>query len=392
MTTKYLRTSGGVMKRFRIITILSLMLVFSTTLSFAGTPSIIRPESDLPNLTGGTPLSNVTTIDPTLTQDTVLNNKLDDPSHLPKFVVNDPYNTLEKVPTSHPLNSAANGSWRTNFTNKTYVYNDDSTYILVKDYFKFKGKWYDKKIILRQINNQICFYFSRNEVSFSSDILFSTGSNWGEVKVDTQILDKDGNKVNIPNLMIGVDDIDFASFPRETFRIEHFVMNVNNTFVHKMTTYLVTTNGAIYGTEDRDDYRPVFFAATGIENGEVKGMWYGTPRGAYSGCWTSSTLNLKITKVHYRANTGGEITGTKDDRVYLGDVASLSNTQAKANKNYKFVKWTPDRNIILTDGTYIPAGEEMTSEQVEKAVIDTETTFTAHFDKTVGSLKIVKRN
>jgi len=393
MTTKYLRNSGGVMKRIRIVIMLVFSIfILSTTLSFAGTPSIVSVQSNIPNLTGGRPLSEISTIDPSLTQDTVLNNKLDDPSHLPKFVVNDPYNTLEKVPSSHPLNTAENGAWRTRFTNKSYNYNDDSTYILIKDYFKFKGKWYDKKIILREINNQMSFYFGSNEVSFSSDTLFSTGSNWGEARVDTQILDKDGNKANIPNLMIGIDDIDFVNFPRESFRISNFVINANNAFVHKMTTYLVTSNGTVYGSDDSDDYRPVFFANTGIQNGEAKNMWYGTPRGAYSGCYISSTLNLRKTAVHYRANTGGEITGTKDDRVYLGDVASLSNTQAKANKNYKFVKWTPDRNIILTDGTYIPAGEEMTSEQVEKAVIDSETTFTAHFDKTVGSLKIVKRN
>lgn len=129
------------------------------------------------------------------------------------------------MPSSHPQNNAANGAWRTNFSDKTYKYTDDSTYILIKDYFKFKGKWYDKKIIFRQINNQMSFYFSKREVSFSSDILFNNGSMWGEIKVDTQILDKDGNKARIPNLMIGVDDIDFAGIPRETFRIENFVIN-----------------------------------------------------------------------------------------------------------------------------------------------------------------------
>lgn len=90
----------------------------------------------------------------------MLINKLDDPNHLPKFVVNDPYGTLSKVPSSHPQNTAANGAWRTNFSDKTYKYTDDSTYILVKDYFKFKGKWYDKKIILRQINiKQCCLWY-----------------------------------------------------------------------------------------------------------------------------------------------------------------------------------------------------------------------------------------
>ena len=380
------------MKRFRLPLIIGLIMMFSVMPAFAGTPSVTSVVSSLPNLTGGRPLKDISTVDAGLTQDTMLINKLDDPSHLPKFVVNDPYNTLTKVPSSHPQNTAANGAWRTNFSDKTYVYNDDSTYILVKDYFKFKGKWYDKKIILRQINNQMSFYFSKREVSFSSDILFSNGSMWGEVKVDTQILDKDGNKAKIPNLMIGVDDIDFAGIPRETFRIENFVINANNTFVHHLSTYLVTSNNAVYGTDESDDYRPVFFAQTGIENGETKGMWYGTPRGAYSGCYVSSGLHLRITNVHYRADNGGEIMGVKDEVVYLGDNASLAETTAKAKENYKFTTWTADRDVALNDGSVIAAGTEMSKEQVEQSIIDRETTFTAHFNKTVGSLRIIKES
>ena len=236
------------------------------------------------------------------------------------------------------------------------------------------------------------FYFSKREVSFSSDILFNNGSMWGEIKVDTQILDKDGNKARIPNLMIGVDDIDFAGIPRETFRIENFVINANNTFVHHLSTYLVTSNNAVYGTDESDDYRPVFFAQTGIENGETKGMWYGTPRGAYSGCYVSSGLHLRVTNVHYRADNGGEIMGTKDEVVYLGDNASLVETTAKAKENYKFTTWTADRDITLNDGTVIAAGTEMSKEQVELSVIDRETTFTAHFNKTMGNLRIIKES
>ena len=375
------------MKKLKLSIITGVLLLFSAVPSFAGTPSIIRPESDIPNLTGGVPLKDISTVDPTLTQQTQLNNKMDDPSHLPKFIVSDPYGTLEKAPSD-----AVNGAWRTRFTNKTYVYNDDSTYILVKNYFKFKGKWYDKKIILRQIDNQFGFYFSKNEVSFSSDILSSSGSNWGEAKVDTQILDQDGNKARVPGLMIGIDDIDFVNFPREAFRIENFVANVNNTFVHHLSSYMILHGNTVYGTEDSDDYRPVFFAQTGIENGELKNMWYGTPRGAYSGCFISSGLHLRTTNVHYRADSNGEIQGTKDVVTFIGDNASLAETTTKANKNYKFTNWTCDRDLILNDGTVITAGTVMTSEQVEKSAITQDTTFTAHFEKTTGSLKVVKTN
>ena len=64
----------------------------------------------------------------------------------------------------------------------------------------------------------------------------------------------------------------------------------------------------------------------------------------------------------------------------------------KAKENYKFTTWTADRDITLNDGTVIAAGTEMSKEQVELSVIDRETTFTAHFNKTVGSLRIIKES
>ena len=97
------------MKRFRLPLIIGLIMMFSVMPAFAGTPSITSVVSSLPSLTGGRPLSEISTVDAGLTQDTMLINKLDDPNHLPKFVVNDPYNTLTKVPSSHPQNTAANG-------------------------------------------------------------------------------------------------------------------------------------------------------------------------------------------------------------------------------------------------------------------------------------------
>jgi hypothetical protein len=80
------------MKRFRLPLIIGLMMMFSVMPAFAGTPSVTSVVSSLPNLTGGRPLSEISTVDAGLTQDTMLINKLDDPNHLPKFVVNDPYN------------------------------------------------------------------------------------------------------------------------------------------------------------------------------------------------------------------------------------------------------------------------------------------------------------
>ena len=85
------------MKRFRLPFIMGLIMIFSVMPAFAGTPSITSVVSSLPNLTGGRPLKDISTVDPALTEDTMLINKLNDPNHLPKFVVNDPYGTLSKV-------------------------------------------------------------------------------------------------------------------------------------------------------------------------------------------------------------------------------------------------------------------------------------------------------
>ena len=91
------------MKRFRLPLILGLIMMFSVMPAFAGTPSVTSVVSSLPSLTGGSPLRDISTVDAGLTQDTMLINKLDDPNHLPKFVVNDPYNTLTDREQEIPL-------------------------------------------------------------------------------------------------------------------------------------------------------------------------------------------------------------------------------------------------------------------------------------------------
>lgn len=87
------------MKRFRLPLIMGLIMIFSVMPAFASSPSVTSVVSSLPNLAGGRPLKDISTVDPALTQDTMLINKLNDPNHLPKFVVSDPYGTLSKVPS-----------------------------------------------------------------------------------------------------------------------------------------------------------------------------------------------------------------------------------------------------------------------------------------------------
>lgn len=71
------------MRKFRLPLILGLIMMFSVMPAFAGTPNVTSVVSSLPNLTGGRPLKDISTVDPSLTQDTMLINKLDDSNHLP---------------------------------------------------------------------------------------------------------------------------------------------------------------------------------------------------------------------------------------------------------------------------------------------------------------------
>ena len=56
-------------------------------------------------------------------------------------------------------------------------------------------------------------------------------------------------------------------------------------------------------------------------------------------------------------------------------------TETKANDGYKFSHWTADKEITLKDGTKIPAGKEITEEQLKQAVITEPLTFKANFVK-----------
>ena len=56
-------------------------------------------------------------------------------------------------------------------------------------------------------------------------------------------------------------------------------------------------------------------------------------------------------------------------------------TDIKAKEGYKFSHWTADKNIKLSDGTEIKAGEEITDEQLKQAVITEPLTFKANFVK-----------
>ncbi|MDU2640426.1 MAG: SHIRT domain-containing protein, partial [Finegoldia magna] len=87
--------------------------------------------------------------------------------------------------------------------------------------------------------------------------------------------------------------------------------------------------------------------------------------------------------INYTTDGNGQV---KEDKNFVDntkeEVELKSNpkgTETKANEGYKFSHWTADKEITLKDGTKIAAGEKITEEQLEQAVITEPLTFTAHF-------------
>ncbi|EEB35842.1 repeat protein [Anaerococcus hydrogenalis DSM 7454] len=89
--------------------------------------------------------------------------------------------------------------------------------------------------------------------------------------------------------------------------------------------------------------------------------------------------------INYTTDGNGQV---KEDKNFVDntkeEVELKSNpkgTETKANEGYKFSHWTADKEIILKDGTKIPAGQKITEEQLKQAVITEPLTFTANFVK-----------
>ena len=83
--------------------------------------------------------------------------------------------------------------------------------------------------------------------------------------------------------------------------------------------------------------------------------------------------------VTYESDEGGTITGITEEDVISGDVPSGSTEEAK--KDYELDYWKADKDVTLTDGTVIKAGEPITPEQIKKVVVNKDITFTAVYTK-----------
>ena len=83
-------------------------------------------------------------------------------------------------------------------------------------------------------------------------------------------------------------------------------------------------------------------------------------------------------EVRYVSDEFGEITGIDQETVIAGDM--VSGSESNPNEGYTFTKWIADVNVELENGTEIPAGDPITSAQLETVVAKQNITFTAIHD------------
>ena len=79
--------------------------------------------------------------------------------------------------------------------------------------------------------------------------------------------------------------------------------------------------------------------------------------------------------VTYKSDDGGTISGITNENVNTN--ANPAGSTQTPNEHYVFTYWTADKKVTLKDGTTIPAGDPITSEQIKNVVVDQDITFTA---------------
>ena len=399
-----------------IISMLSLSMMITS--AYAAGPTIQNTvENKLQVASSGrTPLAPIATINPNLSMAGILMNDGKDSTHKTAFTLHDPYGIFEVPPKGAIPDDirATVESWRTknDYYGKTIKFNDDETYTLIKNTFKINGKWYHQKTIFRQINNQMSIGFDGRFISYGADYFsdypsingVSTGRadkhGWGETKVDIQLIDDDGNKLVMPEMLMDINDINyFRGQPREAFQIEGYRPTAGNVFMLKSWPYVLQPDGfTITDTVESSEDRPIFLKGTGIETGEVRNVWYGTPKGVRNGgFWAGSFFYTPSITVKYKsADSFGKITSTDGSNVnsfktevYYG--ASAANSKMVPEDGYKAKYWTVDRKVVANDGTEYNIGQEIPADKLSSIITKEDgTTFTAHFEQKKGGITITK--
>lgn len=142
------------------------------------------------------------------------------------------------------------------------------------------------------------------------------------------------------------------------------------------TNYIYSQYGTNGGESlDTPDISDVFVKLNKNTQDEGLKMVFGYGLTAASGI----RYLAKVYNVYYESDENGAIGGTPgitNESVVSGDTPTGSSQIP--NNNYVFTYWTANKNVRLKDGTTIPAGGQLTDEQVKEVVVESDITFTAH--------------
>lgn len=296
--------------------------------------------------------------------------------------------TFGTIPKKVKIIPLDNGRWMSNDVLNSKIYGRGQTYTfadtkVVYDSVRVGNETYRLEINFKKFRAQ------------ASDAFFNFyrdgGKDWIELSTDGNYPNKTRSEVEfeiksdkgISNAYLGIIDLDGNSSGTN----EYVTVNSRDSFLDKTTTSGLkydSSSNTFIGTEGSEDNQNVFTKFNG------KGtLTYGIRVGRYGFAFNPS-LAVPYYTVDYES-INGTITSDKNEDVFdnQNPVTSVVN---KPNKNYKFEKFTCNKDVTLTDGTTIHAGEKITEDQIKKINVTEDITITAVNVKNVGSLKIIKSN
>lgn len=328
------------------------------------------------------------------------------------------------------------------------IYKLDNTGLKVKNALKVDDKFYDMDVKITKIAGKTVNSIGKN----TSDLRVSYDKTWGftigksnyrigadymngspytlaqrlqfsredtkgmEFDVDVTIYEAGTNKIaKLPFLKIGVSNLGRGTNDQYWDNIALHATSINNekltqndllgyTEKPEMIFSKIGNNLVISGTAQYIDgkspwighdgrkipgdimvnYNKFIANNSGIENGKVGLSFY---HYVYS-VGAQLPILAEYNTVEYKANSNGKITGTTKEDVFTG--LNPHSTMVKADHNYKFSKFTADKDIKLKDGSIIKQGDKITKSQLKQVVITEDIIFTAHFVYDGGQIKINK--
>lgn len=277
---------------------------------------------------------------------------------------------------------------------------------------KLKDEYYDILFTFHQYSaagtTQISFWWYNG----GPHIEFSGGKFSKEVKYTVQIL-KTGTSTpaSIPGLRMEIIDVDGTwtnSWGRRnveayTFDSATFTPNAGNIWTSNApitaklsgldgATSISTTIGntasirydsstartTIYGNYNVSNPRQALLKINNLEQtGSLTG-WFGwyMVNDASTGGGAAIALYAPKYNVYYTSDNLGQITGKTSESLFETEVTTGS-TQVP-NLHCAFSNWTCNKDVTLTNGTTIAAGEPLTDEQIKSIVVNNDITLTAH--------------